>query len=61
MIDKNKKIEITVEQLSQAAADVMNKERIKELMQKAPVLALAFTVFSAELAGILFKGKEETK
>lgn len=51
----NKKIEITQEQLAEASTKVMSSERMHELLSNVPVLALAFAVFSAELAKTLFE------
>lgn len=55
----DKKIEITLEQLAEASAKAMAGERLTDLLKNAPILALAFSVFSVELSRVLFESGEE--
>jgi hypothetical protein len=56
-----KQITITPQQMTEVIHKVTSGDRIKPIMDKAPVLSLAFTLFGAELMRILFDIKEEQK
>lgn len=58
----DRQVTITLERLTKVIYEVVSGERLAPLMKEAPVMALAFTVFGAELTRILFnigEGKNE--
>ena len=56
-----KEVVITPQRMTEIIHEAQSNSRIKSIIDKAPVLSLAFTLFGAELMGILFNIKEEKK
>lgn len=55
------KIQITPQDLSKAIAKTTTDSRMRELVDKSPVLMLAFAAFGMELTRILFAEEKEEK
>ena len=56
-----KEVLITPQQMTGAIHKVTTSDRLKPLVDKAPILSLAFTLFGAELMKTIFDIQEEQK
>jgi hypothetical protein len=55
-----KEVTVTPEQMTRISHEIITGMRINPIIDKAPILSLAFTMFGAELTRILFNSKEDT-